>query len=209
MVAQKSSSEEETVNIRRNMAFIIYGGLYQGIFQEFLFNGIFPRIFGDGTSALTVAKKVMFDMLFISPLICLPFAYIIKALVFQQSFLDGVKKYISDVKNNGLLGKYWLVWCPVQCMTFTIIPTEFRISFIACFSFFWLILLSTISSKNAWSERFWLDDGHDQNATIILAGYDQNSIHSLGAYLTIICMKSRIDVHESIQFNTLWHKYCT
>ena len=156
MVAQKSTviekvkekSRKTFVNYRRNLAFLFYGGAYQGIFQEFLFNGIFPRLFGDDVGIGTAKKKVMFDMLVISPCLCLPVAYIIKSLVFQESFQDGIRRYVSDVRTNGLLKKYWSVWFPVQCLTFTVIPVQFRITFIACFSFFWLILLSTIASKN-------------------------------------------------------------
>lgn len=151
IVAQKAASVAASIkdiDVRRNAAFLVYGGAYQGIFQEFLFNRIFPLLFGDDVGLTTVLKKVMVDMFIVSPFLCLPVAYIIKALAFKQSAMDGVKRYIGDVKNSGLLIKYWKVWAPVQTMTFTIVPAKFRITFIACFSFFWLIVLSAISSKN-------------------------------------------------------------
>ena len=118
------------------------------MFQEFLFNGVFPILFGEGDGLIIAAKKVLLDQFVISPFLCLPMAYIIKAIVFRQSVSDGVQSYIYDVKNNSLLTKYWLVWFPVQCLTFTVVPTQFRITFIACFSFFWLILLSKIAGKS-------------------------------------------------------------
>ena len=153
LVAQRSAvvtavKERSPVNLRRNLAFLFYGGLYQGIFQEFLYNTFYPFLFGNGRGPATALKKVMFDLLLTAPFLCLPMAYLIKALVFKQSLKDGVKKYIHDVKNNALLIKFWKVWAPVQSMTFTIVPTHLRISFVACFSFFWLILLSSISAKS-------------------------------------------------------------
>jgi hypothetical protein len=151
IVAQKAASVAASIkdiDVRRNAAFLVYGGAYQGIFQEFLFNRIFPLLFGDDVGLTTALKKVMVDMFIVSPFLCLPVAYVIKALAFKQSAIDGVKRYIGDVKNSGLLIKYWKVWAPVQTMTFTIVPAQFRITFIACFSFFWLIVLSAISSKN-------------------------------------------------------------
>lgn len=48
---------------------------------------------------------------------------------------------------NGLLTKYFLLWGPVQCITFSIVPEHLRVSFIAVVSFFWLIILSSVSAR--------------------------------------------------------------
>ena len=168
MIAQKSSQMKETdkaVEIRggtgndyvisppsfqmkRNLAFLLYGGVYQGCFQEHLFNKIFPIIFGEGNSLLTVGLKVSFDMLIVSPFLCLPVAYLIKGIIYRLSIMDSINHYIHDVKENGLLKTYWAVWWPVQAFNFMLVPKQFRITFIACFSFFWLIMLSAISGKS-------------------------------------------------------------
>ncbi len=146
-VAQKSEKPLE-MNLRRNMAFFLYGGAYQGCFQEFMYNGIFPKVFGSGVGIITAVKKVSFDMMVITPFLCLPIAYIIKAVIFGQTLRDGVTKYVHDIKENKLLKKYWSLWTPVQLMTFSIVPEHLRITFIACVSFFWLILLSSISARS-------------------------------------------------------------
>mmetsp|Transcript_45863 Transcript_45863/g.55174 ORF Transcript_45863/g.55174 Transcript_45863/m.55174 type:complete len:121 (+) Transcript_45863:570-932(+) len=114
----------------------------------FIFNEIFPILFGRETSILTVVEKVSCDMLFISPLICLPVAYLTKAAIFQYPFKEGISRYFSDLKNKGLLQRYWSVWIPVQSCTFSIVPEHLRIPFIAVVSFFWLIILSSISSDS-------------------------------------------------------------
>jgi hypothetical protein len=134
--------------LKRNLAFLFYGGAYQGCFQEFLFNKIFPMIFGEGKAPLTVGLKVTFDMLVVSPFLCLPVAYLIKGAIYRSNFGESIRRYVHDVTQNALLKTYWSVWYPVQIVNFLFVPKQFRISFVACFSFFWLIMLSTISSKS-------------------------------------------------------------
>jgi len=148
LIAQ--SNEEKSADsstVRRNFAFILYGGMYQGVIQEHIFNHIFPVLFGTSTSPMTVATKVIFDMLILSPFLCLPVAYLTKSAIFQYSPMEAIRRYISDIRERGLLTKYWSLWGPVQCLTFSIVPEHFRIAFIADVSFFWLILLSSISAK--------------------------------------------------------------
>ncbi|KAL7550588.1 hypothetical protein ACHAWF_013808 [Thalassiosira exigua] len=131
---------------KRNFSFIMYGGLYQGIAQLILYNRIFPWIFGDGTDLATVASKVLFDNLFISPFVCLPVAYLLKSVVFQYTVEEAKARYIEDVK-DGLICKYWSFWVPAQSLTFSVIPPHLRILFVAAVSFFWLVVFSTISSR--------------------------------------------------------------
>lgn len=132
------------IEARRNFSFIIYGGLYQGIAQHIIFNELFPLIFGEGT---TVASKVLFDSLCISPFICLPVAYLVKSVVFQFTVQEAFERYKQDIFENGLLFKYWSLWVPAQCFTFGVVSQHLRIAFIASVSFFWLIVFSSVSSQ--------------------------------------------------------------
>mmetsp|Transcript_20055 Transcript_20055/g.24789 ORF Transcript_20055/g.24789 Transcript_20055/m.24789 type:complete len:266 (+) Transcript_20055:63-860(+) len=131
----------------RNLAFIIYGGVYTGMTQEYLYNSFLPRLFGEGT-VFSVVAKVCFDMLVIIPFLCLPMAYLVKAVVLQQGgILGGLQRYKTDVMKRGLLFKSWSLWAPVQCFTFGVVPGHFRISFMAVVSFFWLVILSGFTSN--------------------------------------------------------------
>ena len=147
--------EERTLDLARNIAFIVYGGVYQGLFQEFLYGRLFPAWFGNDGSFQTVATSVLADQFVFAPFSCLPCAYIIKAFIMNSDDEDngwsatamkGLKKYKEDVLQRGLLLKYWTIWFPVQTITFSVIPERYRILFIACVSFFWMFLLSAISS---------------------------------------------------------------
>lgn len=131
----------------RTIAFLLYGGLYQGVCQLFIFNEIFPALFGTGTDLPTVVAKVLTDQFVLTPLICLPVAYIFKALAFRYGIGEALRRYVTDAKRD-LLIKYWLLWGPVQCLTFSVVPPQWRIPFIACVSFVWTFLLSSISSRD-------------------------------------------------------------
>jgi len=161
LVAQQSQTEDDAENnvnderakicLQRNLAFIVYGGVYQGLFQELLYSVLFPQWFGTDTSFLNVAKQVALDMLFVTPFVCLPIAYVVKAAFTAdelsiESMQNSLQKYIQDVSERGLLLRYWSIWIPAQSLTFSVIPQHFRVAFVAVISFFWVFILSSISS---------------------------------------------------------------
>jgi hypothetical protein len=135
------------IEYQRNLAFILYGGLYQGIAQEYIYNYLFPMWFGTGNDIMTVLTKVSFDLLIISPFICIPIAYIVKSVIYNQTLMDGIQKYIYDLKYKKLLLTYYSIWFPAGLCSFGLVPDHLRIAFIAFVSFFWLIILSTVSSS--------------------------------------------------------------
>ena len=144
VVAQRSN---EKFVLRRTVAFLIYGALYQGMVQELIYNNLYSYLFGTGTNFAVAIKKVLFDAFFHNALICIPMAYAVKAFVFQYPIRKGIQQYIDDVVHHGLLLKYYALWMPVNAMIFTIVPPHLRISVMAVVSFFWMIILSTISSR--------------------------------------------------------------
>lgn len=144
---ETSASQPKSFSFKRNLALLFYGGLYQGCGQELIYNNLFSMLFGAGTQARTVMTKVCFDMLMVQPFLSLPIAYVIKAPIFGYSFSDSIRRYLVDVKQNRLLQQCWMVWTPTQIVSFMLIPKHLRISFMACVSFFWIILFSSISSK--------------------------------------------------------------
>jgi protein Mpv17 len=153
-VVQSGSQSAEPLeskywDFNRNLAFWLYGGLYQGMIQEFLYNTVFPAIFGESTSWMTVLEQVATDMVVLTPFICLPVAYLVKASIApDSSLLQGLQKYVQHVRHEGLLLRYWSLWTPVSILTFGVVPHHLRIPFIAFVSFFWLIILSNVSAKN-------------------------------------------------------------
>lgn len=137
----------------RNLSLFVYGGIYLGCGQELIYNHLFTILFGAKTTLRTVMAKVSFDMFVVQPLISLPIAYIIKALVMNESMKTAKNRYFADIRHNNLLQSCWMVWIPAQTVVFTVIPTHLRITFMASVSFFWLVLFSTISAASKKGEK--------------------------------------------------------
>jgi protein Mpv17 len=146
----KDSSEvNEIFNLefRRNLAYIIYGGIFVGAACHFEYDCIFPVLFGNEHSLQTIIKEVAFDNFVSAPLFWLPPAYLIKALVYEKGLDEGLQNYVNDIKSNGLLQKYLSIWLPAQSISFSVVPDHLRVAFMASISFFWFILFSTVSSN--------------------------------------------------------------
>ena len=273
----------------RNLGFIVYGGFYQGLFQQYMYGTVFPQYFShdDVITATTIVPQLFVDMLILGPLFCLPISYIVQSLCgpssttpsknvkrtafssssswsgavntpwmnphptttttmgygwdrnhhhnpsptysnkFQRSMLvmsssdhmstsprvppptttrtssssstivwsgsnenrhnpvehmkgsydamfwldhfpivaafhdtlvqvpfvrkvqDGLEQYRTDIYDQNILLKYWLLWIPIKCITFTIIPNHLRIVFIATISFFWMMILSSSTTSTS------------------------------------------------------------
>jgi len=95
---------------KRNAAFIVYGSLYQGVTQEFVYNHLYPVWFGTATSIPVVISKVLFDLLVQTTVVTLPVAYLTKSIIYRYSFREAIRRYVDDIKNHGLLKKYFLLW---------------------------------------------------------------------------------------------------
>lgn len=145
-VAQRKDARK--MDLRRNFGFALYGALYQGMALELIYNDIYPVFFGAGTGVATVTAKVVFNLLIQSVFLTLPMAYLIKGWFQNRTPRESMGNYSRDVRNKRLLLKYFSFWGPAQFLTFSIIPQQFRISFIASLSFFWMILLSRLSSSS-------------------------------------------------------------
>ena len=157
--ARKDADDQE-VDVSRNMAFLLYGGLYQGMVQQFMYSTLFPNLFGHELTFEALARQVTFDMTVVGPFLCLPVAYAVKSLFTAadegdengisnkwEAVKTGLDKYADDVMNRGLLLKYWALWTPVQFLTFGVIPQHFRVAFVAAVSFFWVFILSSVAAS--------------------------------------------------------------
>ena len=158
---------DNNVDLSRNLAFLVYGGLYQGMAQQFMYSTVFPGMFGHDLDMLGLARQVGFDMMVVGPFLCLPLAYAAKSLFSggneesssgnnlenkQQALQQGLEKYMHDVTTQGLLLKYWGLWTPVNFLTFGVVPMHFRVAFVAFISFFWIFVLSTTSAAESTNE---------------------------------------------------------
>jgi len=68
--------------------------------------------------------------------------------VYRYPKRQAIAKYITDVKENGLLTKYWSLWLPATMINFCFVPPHFRILFVASISFFWMVILSIVANND-------------------------------------------------------------
>lgn len=128
---------------RRNLSFLLYGGLYQGMANEWIFNTLLPSFL---THQVLQALVAVF---FFGSLVSLPIAYSIKAMVVNGKLpFQGIPKYWHDVTTEGLLNKFWSVWVPVNIVNFLCVPRHYRVTVNSMVAFCWLMILSTISSQS-------------------------------------------------------------
>jgi hypothetical protein len=47
---------------------------------------------------------------------------------------------------------YWCLWVPVQCITFSIVPPQFKIAFVGSVSVLWMVVLSFLTHDEVESD---------------------------------------------------------
>jgi hypothetical protein len=127
---------------KRSLAFVLYGGCYQGMACHAFYNVLFLRWFGPGR----VWTKVAVSQFIMAPLLTLPCAYLFKGMVFGRTAAQTLEDYWTGVAHDGLLFSFWKLWMPVQFLIFAVIPTHLRIPFSSFFSFLWTVILSLKTS---------------------------------------------------------------
>ena len=74
-LVNKKNNEEEgqhSFDLFRNLAFIFYGGFYQGMGQTFLYTNVYPLLFGPTPTVMSVVGQASFENFILAPFFCLP-----------------------------------------------------------------------------------------------------------------------------------------
>lgn len=146
LVAQKVVHKKEDVDLRRMAGMALFSGAYCGCAQHFVFNILFTRLLGAATTGVVAVKKMLLDVS-----VHAPFMYLAAYSVFIETLEFGVDanplaRWRRDVLDS--MRAYVKVWPPVMLGLFTVVPTELRVSVLACVSFFWLVILSCVSHSD-------------------------------------------------------------
>ena len=192
LVIQYNVEKRQTINeidwIRAS-AFYMYGFGYLGMFQFWLYNKFYFRLFPNVTVISTI-KKVLMDSFITSPFLALPVFYLFQTTLneinisynststnkFEKSNINryGCIDYINNIyqttksiwKNNIVKDATatWCMWLPAHCITFGIMPIHLRLFFVGCVSFCWCCLLSGFRGD------------YDENKHNLLIDIDTNQI---------------------------------
>lgn len=163
---------EKVFSFRRNLAFAFFSGVYLGCGQHFIYNVAFTRIFGSAQTMKVAFQKVAADLFVHTPLIYLPLYYAFQQTVaFGGTPMQGLRRFYGrwDSKTRQFnfgevvptMLNYAKIWPVVHFFNFTVTPPELRIAVVACVSFVWLVIVSTISHQQ--QDRFNINTEKNSN----------------------------------------------
>lgn len=143
VIAQKAVEKRKTLNTRRLLGMALFSGSFCGCTYHFCFNVAFPRIFGVAQTLRTAAAKAAADAIVVFPFMYMPIYF-----CFDEVFALGNTKGIVARWHSEIwpaMKQYKNVWPATMLISFTVVPVELRVTFVAGVSFMWLICLSTFS----------------------------------------------------------------
>jgi len=157
----------DKINKRRCLLFALWGFIWLGGVQYFLFvkcySRWFPRVeefarksigekLADTNGQLNVVKQVLFDALVHMPWFYLPAFYTLKSIL-ETEGATTVNDYLQEAKVNWCenlsndLKVCWQWWTPAVVASFSICPLWMRIPFLAGYSLFFTMLWSFLHGE--------------------------------------------------------------
>jgi len=161
----------EKIDLQRVSVFFLYGALYLGAFQYFLFTSVYPRLFPlaqkfaqkplrmklkDPIGGFSVIKQVSIEALLHWPLLLVPLYYICQELVVtivsasehgesKGTMITNLRRSVRrKLRSNWWddLKLCWLIWIPSSLCNFSTLPLEWQVPFTALVSFVYTFILS-------------------------------------------------------------------
>lgn len=134
LIIQKVVEKKETVDIKRNNLFSVFGFTYLGGWQYYLYNNLLEK------NVKSPFTKVFIDQCIHHPFGYFPAFYMLKTLVYNQPIQNAWVNYKANIKDD--LFACWSIWMPCQYINFKYVPIPMRIPFVCTVSFAWTSFLS-------------------------------------------------------------------
>lgn len=147
IVSQKFLEKRRRLQWSYLISFAIVSGVLFGCVLHEFYNVLFDKMFGTGEDILTVAKKVLADACFVSPLVVFPLFFVLRDMLLGKGMTSGARRYACEWLS--IMKPYWLMWTAFHFANFRYTPPELRIFAVACMSFVYLIVLSWQSRGGA------------------------------------------------------------
>jgi hypothetical protein len=151
MATEPSKSSDEK-NLRRFFNYAaVFGGVYCGMGQHFLYNSLYPRLFGATQSFSVAGMQIMTECCVANPFIAMPLYYCCKAVIEGEGTVEsGLAQYREEFWQ--VFQEYCLFWVPAHVVTFGFMPPQFRIAWVASVSVAYLSRLSFVSHQTELEE---------------------------------------------------------
>lgn len=148
---EMAHDEDKEYDYLRTLALATFGFCWNGPVNSKLYP-MYERVFGRGTRA-SVIKAVAFDQAVYMPLMAVPMAFLVSDTV-KNLRLD--PRFTADhLRREWVASVYgtWVVWVPVEAINLGLVPLQFRVLFSAVGSFAWMVIMSTITSRQGISGK--------------------------------------------------------
>lgn len=154
-ITQMYIERAERLDVRRNVAFWVFGGWFLGGVQYWFYvvfmGRVFPRAeafalltprqkLRDLRGQITVVQQLLLDMLVWEPLVYFPTFYQTKIRIQGGTGRDALQAYRRNIKND--LINFYTVGIPSFLFNFSVCPMWLRVPFVGLYSFFWTTFLS-------------------------------------------------------------------
>lgn len=145
----QKTQNEGPLNIKRNIAFALFGFIHVGAGQYIILNKIIPRIIPTlnkiPTPSNAVLKGITLDQFVHVPLIYFPLFYTFKE--FGESTISNppeisniIKNYKENFKNDMIISGS--IFMPIQFLNYKFMPTHLRVPLLSSCGFLYVMLLS-------------------------------------------------------------------
>ena len=104
---------------------LVFGGLYCGCAQHFLYNSLYARLYGASVSLRTASAKIATECFVANPFVAMPLYYVCKGMVEEkQGPTAGLLQYQNDFRQ--VFVEYCMCWGPAHAITFGVVPPQVR-----------------------------------------------------------------------------------
>lgn len=159
LVAQLYFEKREEIDWRRFWGFMIFGGLYVGIFQYYLYAHLinaanFTMITGIASRTGTAFGVALWDQFMHSPLLYFPMFVLTLKIVEGIPAADIIPEAFAKWKREVLDVMYasCFLWLPAQVVNFYFMPPYLVVPFINAVGAVWVVWLSLQAGKNKAAE---------------------------------------------------------
>jgi len=125
----------------------LFGGLWQGCGQYFVYNVAFTSLIGAGTCTKTVLKKLAADCFIHTPFMWLPVNLSMYEMIKNGSLNRVPDRWRSEVIPT--MKVYCMVWPGVNFLNFMFVPIELRMTVIFFASIFWYLGATYVTHGSA------------------------------------------------------------
>ena len=159
---------DDQMDLKRIAVFGVFGTLYSGVWQFYLFNRIMPRLvpgtasfaakplrqkLADAAGMRGLALQVFIENGLNNALLYFPIFYSLQSMLqgcgMAHSLVEGPRTYAQNAHKD--LPDIWKFWVPAQLVNFGFCPLWMRVPMTAALSFVWTAYISC--SRGAYQQR--------------------------------------------------------